>query len=205
MQPFVKWLLTAFVAALLSIGAWAQESARENDPDVLARHSYHSFPFAADDGVRDMCIVVSSAGDYRLMRSLWNGTTQRLQGRIPAEQFQQFKKAVFAEKFRGLSGHQWPGVIRGESESFAAEIPVPDGRSRMVLQRGEEKAQRLQWLNPDGESPFPPVVARVVNWLKRFEPKDGKRFDSVEFESQDVCPTVGLSFVQPSVATNSQP
>lgn len=204
MQSFARWLRTAFVVALLSMGSWAQEPSHENDPDVLARLSYHSFPFAEDDGVRDMCIVVSSAGDYRLVRSLESGTTQRLQGRIPAQQFQQFRKALFAEEFRGLSGYHG-GIIRRESESFAAEIPILGGRGRIVLHRGEEKAQRLQWLNPDGENPFPPAVASVVNWLKRFEPKDGKRFDSVEFESQDVCPVVGLSLVQPSVAANSQP
>jgi hypothetical protein len=57
-------------------------------------------------------------------------------------------------------------------------------------------------LNADGENPFPAAIEAVVDWLKRFEPKDVKPFEYTEF--QDVCPSVGLSLVQPSVATNSR-
>ncbi len=75
-------------------------------------------------------------------------------------------------------------------------IPMP-GAQR------EAGAQRLSWLNADGESPFPGFVAKVIYWLRHFEPTDGKPFVYAEYA--DVCPSSGLRLLQPSVAVNLNP
>ena len=96
-------------------------------------------------------------------------------------------------------------MIRQEAETFAAEIAVDgrwhdDGHGRKWL---EPANWRRQWLNADGETPFPSPVAKVVDWLKRFEPKNPTRFEKIEFP--DVCPSGELRFLQPSVAGNLHP
>jgi hypothetical protein len=193
MRIRAKSFLTAGVV-LVSMGMWAQESYHA---DVLARLSYDNSAIVQGEGVRHVCIALSPGGDYRIVRSLQSGLTERLQGKIPPEQFQKLRKLLESKAFRSLSGTHGDLLIVQESESFAAELPVPGP------QRGEGKTQRLRWLNADGENPFPGSVATVVSWLTQFEPKDGKPFAYAEF--QDVCPSVGLSLLQPSVAANSQP
>jgi hypothetical protein len=89
-----------------------------------------------------------------------------------------------------------------EAETFAAEIALgvrwhDDGHGTRWL---EPESWRLQWLNADGESPFPSPAAEVVDWLKRFESKNAKRFENTEFA--DVCPSRGLSLVQPWISEN---
>jgi hypothetical protein len=194
MQPYAKSLLTATVL-LLSVGSWAQEVYHFNGPDLLARLSYDSSPVVQRDGVRHVCVAVSHDGDYRIVRSLNSGQAQRLQGKIPQEQFQQLKTLLGSADFRALSGSHG-GLIFQESESFAAEIPMR-GWQR------ESATQRLQWLNANGESPFPDSVAKVVDWLKHFEPTDGKLFVYAEYP--DVCPSGRLRLLQPSVADNLHP
>jgi hypothetical protein len=95
-------------------------------------------------------------------------------------------------------------LIREESQSFAVEIPFGDrlhgdGARRWI----EHEAWRLQWLNPNGERPFPSSVSKVVDWLQHFQPKDGKYFEYAEYS--DVCPAQGFRLLQPSVAENPQP
>src|ERR1017187_3633990 len=192
MQGYAKSLLTATVL-LLSVGSGGQELYHFNGPDLLARLSYDSSPVVQRlEGVRHVCVAVSHDGDYRIVRSLNSGQAQRLQGKIPQEQFQQLKTLLGSADFRALSGSHG-GLILQESESFAAEIPM----SGWQRERG---TQRLQWLNANGESPFPDSVANVVYWLKHFEPTDGKLFVYAEYP--DVCPSVRLRLLQPSVADN---
>ncbi len=181
----------------------AQERRRPPDPDLMARLSYHSSMVVRDGNVRRVCIAVSHDGEYRIMRSLNNGPTQRLHGKMPKEEFSQLSKLLGAAEFRKLSGYHG-GLVRQESETFAAEIPAgdqahDDGSSEWP----EHEEWRSQWLNGDGENPFPVPVARVVDWLQRFQPNDGKAFDYAEYP--DVCPSTGLRLLQPSVAENSQP
>ena len=194
MQPYVKSILTAAVV-LISVGLWGQEVYHSPAPDLLARLSYDSSAVVQDEGVRHVWVAVSRDGDYRIVRSPNRGQTQRLQGKMPQEQFQQLKTLLESPEFRGLSGNHG-GLIRQESESFGAEIPM-SGPQR------DAGAQRLRWLNADGESPFPASVAKVIHWLKHFEPTDGKPFVYAEYP--DVCPSGGLRLLQPSVATNLNP
>lgn len=194
MLPYAKSFLIAAVL-LISVGLWAQGVYRSPDPDLLARLSYDSSAVVQDEGVRHVCVAVSRDGDYQIVRSPNRGQTRRLQGKMPQEQFQQLKTLLESPEFRELSGNHG-GLIRQESESFGAEIPMP-GPHR------EAGAQRLRWLNADGQSPFPDSVAKVIHWLKHFEPTDGKPFVYAEYP--DVCPSSGLRLLQPSVAVNLNP
>ena len=95
------------------------------------------------------------------------------------------------------------GLIRQESERFAAEILFGDrGREDGARKGLGHEPWRLQWLNADGESPFPASASTLVDWLKRFQPKDGKSFEYADYP--DVCPG-GLRLLQPAVAQNSHP
>lgn len=189
-----KFLLIASVV-LLAAGAWGQHVYQ---PKVLARLSYDNSAMSRGD-VRHVCVAVSLDGWYRIVRTAENGQILRGQGKLPEDQFQQLKKSLNSKGFRNLSKSDG-GLILQDAEIFAAELPGPvdfDGPEPPFA----DHAQRLRWLNPDGASPFPAAIVPVVNWLKRFEPKDVKPFEYTEF--QDACPSVGLSLLQPSVATNS--
>ena len=190
-----KPLLSASVV-LLSVGLWGQQLYQ---PKVLARLSYDSSAMSQGEGVRHVCVAVSADGWYRIVRTVDHGENVRAQGKLPAEQFQQLKKSLDSRGFRKLP-QSYGGLILQGAEIFAVELPgavESDGADHALT----DHTQRLRWLNADGENPFPAAIVPVVNWLKNFEPKDGKAFEYAEF--QDVCPSVGLSLVQPSVAGNA--
>jgi hypothetical protein len=179
MQSYAKSFLTAAVF-FVTAGLWAQERFVAHDSEVLARLSYDrsAMPHVDND-------QPASANE------------------LSNEQLDQLKTLLGSDEFRGLSGIHG-GLIREDAESFAAEIPLPlreraDGTRRWV----EPEAWRLQWLNADGKSPFPASVTKVVDWLKHFDPKNGKSFDYAEYP--DVCPSGQLRLLQPPVAENSQP
>jgi len=202
MHLYPKTLLTAAILLVASCSI-AQERYRSPDPDLRARLSYDNSRFVGPGNVRHMCVAVSWDGDYRIVRSSDDGQTQRLHGKMPKEEFRQLNKLLEAAEFRSLSGDHG-GLIRQESERFAAEIPLRDGWHQDEAGNWlEHEAWRLQWLNPDGESPFPVSVSTLVDWLKRFQPKDGKSFEYADYP--DVCPAGGLRLLQPDVAENSHP
>jgi hypothetical protein len=189
MRLYAKSYLAA-VVILISVGLWAQEVYHADDADLLARLSYGNSPVVHGEDVRQICIAVSRNGEYRITRSLATGEMQRMKGKVPQEQLQQLRTLLKSAEFKALPASHG-GLIRQDSESFAAEIPRTDG------------AQRLKWLNADGESPFPAPLAKVVDWLKHFEPKDATPYDYAEYP--DVCPSGGLRLIQPSVARNGRP
>jgi hypothetical protein len=180
----------AAAVVLISAGVRAQETYHQQDADIFARLSYDTSAILSDDAARHICVAVSRDGEYRIERRLFTGT-ERLQGKLTKEQLEQLKTLLGSEKLRAVSSNHG-GLIRQDSENFAAEI-----------QRGEDGAQRLRWLNADDESPFPASVAKVVDWLKSFEPKDAKAFEYAEYP--DVCPAIGLRRIQPSMAQNDKP
>lgn len=204
MHTHTRMLLTVSFL-LISCGIWAQEQEKDHlvDVDLLARLSYQSSTVVAGWGTGHVCIAVTRDGEYRIVRSLDYGQTQRLRGEMPKDQLQQLTQLLAAAEFRALSGDH-VGVIRQDAEVFGAEIPGPmrehmDGARQWM----DRDVWRLQWLNADGESPFPGSVAKVVDWLRHFEPKNGKAFVYAEFP--DVCPNRGLRLVQPAVAENAHP
>jgi hypothetical protein len=203
MQPHLKSFLRASIL-LLSATLWAQEVYHE--PDLLARLSYQRSMIAPEEGedVRQVCLAVSREGGYRIVRFLDRGLTQRLKGKMEKEPLQQLKTLLDSADFRALPGDHG-GLIREYAETFAAEIPIPGWQPvpGIDLPSAIQPARRLQWLNADGESPFPRPVSKVVDWLKHFQPTNGKDLEYVEY--RDVCPTVGLRLLQPSEASNQKP
>jgi hypothetical protein len=195
MHPYAKLLLIAAGSLLVSGGLWAQEAYRSPDRDFLAKLSYDTSGAGRAELAQRVCMAITRDGNYRIVR--WfndpQETTMQFQGKVPRAQLEELRALLGSSEFRTLSGSH-VGVIRMQSESFGAEIPKA---------RREDGTQRLRWLNADGESPFPGAMAKVVDWLKHFEPKDGKPFEYAEYP--DVCPSVGFRLLQPSVATNSRP
>jgi hypothetical protein len=185
--------LLAAIIFLTGMILSAQEIYHSPEGDLFARLSYDSSVIQHADGVRHICLAVSPDGNYRVERSLITGT-ERLEGKLTKEQFEQLHKLLAADQFRVLSGDLL-GLIRQDSESFAVDIPKG--------WRSDDGSQRLQWLNADGERPFPEAMAKVVEWLKHFQPQDAKAFVYAEYP--DVCPLSGLRRVQPTVADNQHP
>ena len=197
-----RLLIAAILLTIASISI-AQEPYHSSDPDLLARLSYDYSGVRKPGNARHLCIAVSRDGEYRIVRSSADGQTQRIHGRMPKEALGQLSELLGATDFRSLSGYHG-GLIRQAGESFAAEIPLgyrwhADGTSKWV----ESEAWRLQWLNGDGQSPFPASVSKLTNWLERFQPTDGKSFERGEYPG--VCPGEGFRLLQPSVAKNALP
>jgi hypothetical protein len=197
-----KMLLTSAIV-LVASGSIAQERYHPPDPNLMARFSYDISGVVRPGNVHHVCIAVSRDGDYRIVRALDDGQTRRLHGKMPKEEFRRLTNLLDAAELRNLSGYHG-GLIRRDAESFAAEIPLregwhEDGAGNWI----EHEAWRLQWVNPGGESPFPVPVSKLVDWLRRFEPNDGKSFDYADYP--DVCPTGGLRLLQPAIAENSRP
>lgn len=180
---------TILVAALLGMSASlsAQEIYRLHDPD-LARLSYSTF-------TTQICVAVAADGSYRMVRSTESTYgSQRMQGKLSRKEFRQLENRLSARGFRSL-GSNHAGLIRQNAENFAAEVSIPGNNGEAA-----DRTRRLQWLNADDESPFPVAIQKLVWWMKSFEPKDAHSFSYEEFP--DVCPSIGLSLIQPSVAAN---
>ncbi|HUA13730.1 MAG TPA: hypothetical protein VMG31_00425 [Verrucomicrobiae bacterium] len=188
----LKSLLTVSIF-FVSTGLWAQEIYHSPDADLFAHLSFNTSAIVQGDEVRHVCVAVSPDGEYRVERSLVTGT-ERLEGKMTRDQLETFKKLLGSEQFRALSGDHG-GLIRQDAESFTAEIPAK--------WQDSNSSQRVQWLNADGDRPFPAPMAKVVDWLKHFQPKDGRSFVYAQYP--DICPSRGLRLVQPSVAKNQHP
>ena len=167
--PKLLIMTALLVAASISV---AQEPYHSPDPDVIARLSYNNSRVFRQGNVRHLCIALSREREYRIVRSLDDGRTQRLHGMMPKEEFSQLSKLLGAAEFRNLSGNHG-GLVRQEAETFVAEIPI----DRSHVDAREHEAWRLQWLNGDGENPFPESVSKVVDWLQQFQPKNGQPFE----------------------------
>ncbi|MGB8062033.1 MAG: hypothetical protein WCF26_09075 [Candidatus Sulfotelmatobacter sp.] len=182
------------VAALLGfcVSVSAQEIYRLHDPDILARLSYNTV-------TTQICLAVTLDGAYRMVRSTEDTLEgpQRLQGELSRKEFQELDALLDAPGFKVL-GSNHAGLIRQNAENFAAEIPAPGSKGE-----ADDRKRRLQWLNADGESPFPASIEKLVSWMKNFQPENAHSFTYEEFP--DVCPSIGLSLVQPSVAANQHP
>jgi hypothetical protein len=183
--------LLLMVFLLLPQGSWSQETAHSNHADLLARLAYNSSGVVARaDESRDICLSVFQDGSYRVLLLSRPDGALRLKGKMPQEQLEQLKTLLWSDDFRALSGNHG-GLIRQESQNFRAEVSRDSG------------TQRMQWLTADGENPFPAAVEKVVTWLGHFKPANGEAFEPAEFP--DICPSVGLSRVQPTLAQSSHP
>jgi hypothetical protein len=197
MRPGVKFLVSVS-ALLLSTGLWAQEMYHRPDAQLFARLSYYTSAVMEGDDLRHICLAISDDGSYRVERSLITGTERR-EGKLTGDQFEQIKKLLGSSEFLGLSGND-SQLIREGSEKFAAEIPPAQASHHDGNQSFGNEPRRMQWLNADGASPFPASMQKVVDWLKGFDPKDGREFEYADYP--DVCPSSGLRLVQPPIAAN---
>ena len=198
-----KMLLAIVLLGVASISI-AQELYHSPDPSLMARLSYDNSGVVQREKVRNVCIAVSRDGEYRIARLTAVGQTERLHGKMPKEEFNQLSTLLGATEFRSLSGYHG-GLVRRDAETFGVEIPVVN-RSKLDKDAAEQSpapAWRLRWMNGDGGNPFPASVSKLVDWIKRFQPVDGKTFEYSDYP--DVCPTVGLRLLQPAVAENSHP
>lgn len=201
MHAYPKVLLATALLIVASISI-AQEPYHSPDPDVMARLSYDTSGVVQRGNVRNVCIAVSRDGEYRIVRLTAVGQTERLHGKMPKEELNQLSKLLGATEFRSLSGYHG-GLVRQDAETFGVEIPLDNGSHFDGARQSPAPAWRLQWMNGDGGNPFPASVSKLVDWIKRFQPKDGNTFEYTDYP--DVCPTVGLRFLQPSVAESSHP
>jgi hypothetical protein len=204
MRQFTKLLFTAFLLA--TAVAWAQEPYHSPDPDLLVRLSYERWPG------QKICVSVSQDGEYHIVAPSYKSVDPvQLKGKLTDDQLLQLKKMLTAPAFRSLSPNE-AGVIRDHSENFRAEIwrvEMPPAFRLLDTPTGHPRTppgppRQMHWLNPDDESPFPTPIGKLIDWMESFKPKNAKPFDDSEF-SLDVCPSVGFSLVQPSVATNQRP
>jgi len=202
MRAHAKCLASAAVL-LLSASVVAQQPEPAANPDLLARFSYDSSANvqSAETETRSVCLSVSRDGAYRIVRSMSDGQTQRLAGKMPQKDLQQLKALLEGSDFRAPAADH-SGLIFQKSESFAAEIPLQHADLEVPLESYEPPIQHLQWLSGDGGSRFPAPVSKLVDWMKHFEPKNAKEFEYAEYP--DVCPSGGLRLVQPAIAENGQ-
>ena len=212
MRPCARVLLM-LSCLVVSLCVWGQEPAKSKEADLLARLSYKSSAVVQRDGISQVCVAISRDGEYRMIRLTNNRPVERVHGTLSKEQFDKVNKLLESPKFRTLSGNHG-GLIRQDAESFAAELPVAskpqpdepagkDHKFQIISPEEVPQARRIQWLNPDGEDPFPDSVEKIVTWMQSFQPKNGKEFEYAEFP--DVCPSGGLRPVQPTMAENGRP
>jgi hypothetical protein len=193
------------VSLLVTAIAWAQGPNQALDPDLLVRLSYERWPG------QQICISVSPDGGYHIISPSKTAVGPvRLKGKMADDQLLRLKKMLAAPAFRSLSSNH-AGMIRNHAENFRAEVSQVELQPAFQFEGNKSAvhprslpARRLHWLNADDESPFPAPIAKLVDWMENFKPKNAKPFDYSEFP-EDVCPSVGLSLVQPSVAAKGPP
>ena len=195
------WTLSILSAPLLLRGQEIQEIPVS--AQTLARLAFDTTAATQRGDLRHVCVSITRDGEYQMIRTTSDKPTQYLRGQMSKDQFNALKKLLSSKKFRSLSGNLG-GLIRQDSESFRAEMPVSlKKRADGTYILPPTEAWRLEWLNPDDAAPFPDSILRVVNWLHTFEPKGGQEFSYTEFSQ--VCPSGGMRLVQPSVADNQRP
>jgi hypothetical protein len=200
--------MNSFLAVFLLVTAiaCAQGPNHALDPDLLVRLSYERWPG------QQICISVSQDGSYHIISPSKATGPVRLKGKMVDDQLLRLKKMLAAPAFRSLSSNH-AGMIRNHAENFRAEVSQVELQPAFQFE-GDKSAvhprslpappRRLHWLNADDERPFPAPIAQLVDWMENFKPKNAKPFDYSEFP-EDVCPSVGLSLVQPTVAANGHP
>ena len=203
MRQRTVFSIAVFLAA--SSLSFAQQRERLTDPDLLVRVSY-----ASSYGVQ-ICASISQDGDFQIV-SLQDSRTNPalLKGKMADDQLLKLKKTLAGLEKRPLLTSK-ADIIRSHAERFAAEISKIEFPSKFKLldepiarpTMPPGSPHRVQWLNPDNQNPFPAPIAKLIDWMRGINSKDAEPSDSSQFWA--ICPSVGLSYVQPSIATNTQP
>jgi len=186
-----KVVLIVVIGTLVASPSFAQNNGTNDENALVARLSYSSTWFVSADQKTSprICFAVFKDGRYRMLRRSPDGRTQRVQGVIVPEELGQIEAMLKSPGFRALAG-QRGGVVREGSETFIAEVPREVG------------VQRVLWMNPDREEPFPKPAAEVIDWLQSFEPTHAETLLETEFSN--ICPQLGPG-VRPVLADNLAP
>ena len=199
MRQRTVFAIAVFLAA--SVVSFAQERAQSPDPDILVRISYAS-------SYAQICASISQDGNFRIL-SLRDSLTNPslLKGKMGEDQLLHLKKTLAGLEARPLLPNH-SNLIRDHAERFAAEISKIEFPPKFKLLDAPTtrpttppgSPHRVEWLNPDDQNPFPAPIAKLIDWMQGFQSKNAKPSDSSEFWT--ICPSVGLSYVQPSIAEN---
>ena len=192
------WTLSILSVPLLLRGQNTQEIPA--GAQTLARLAYDTTAATQRGDLRHVCVSITRDGEYQIIRSTIDKPTEYLRGQLSKDQFEKLKSLLSSKQFRSQAGTRG-SLIRQDSESFLAEMPVPlKKRTDGTFILPPTDAWHLGWLNADDTAPFPASISKVVNWLQDFEPKGGQEFSYTEFSN--VCPSGGMRLVQPSIADN---
>ena len=199
MPRFARLLLTLSIL-LPASAVWGQQVDKPSDSEPLARLAYDTSAVTRRGDVTHICLAVTRDGEYQIIRSTNDEPTQYLRGQMSKDQFQRLESLLSSKEFRTQRGLP-AGLIRQDSESFRAEMPTPlQKRADGTYIMPPPDSWHLEWLNADNAAPFPDSIAKVVNWLQSFQPKNGKEFSYAEFPN--VCPSGGMRLIQPTIAEN---
>lgn len=203
MRQFTVLAIAVFLA--ISTLSFAQREMQAADPDLLVRVSY-----ASSYGVQ-ICASISQDGDYRIL-SLKDSLTDPtlLKGKMGQSELLRLKKTLAGLETRPLLPKS-ADIIRDHAERFAAEISRIEFPSKFKLLDAPiarpatppGSPHRVQWLNPDNQNPFPAPIAKLVDWMRGIQNSNGELQGRLAMDN--ICPSVGLSYVQPSIATNVHP
>ncbi len=200
MRQFTVLAIAVFLA--VSTASFAQQEMESADPDLLVRVSY-----ASSYGVQ-MCASITQDGDYRIL-SLKDSLTDPtlLKGKMGQDELLRLKKTLAALE-KGPLLPKSADLIRDHAERFAAEISKIEFPPKFKLLDAptsrpatpDGSPLRVQWLNPDNQNPFPAPIAKLVDWMRGFQNANGELRGKLAMDN--ICPSVGLSYVQPSIAEN---
>jgi hypothetical protein len=131
-------------------------------------------------GLPQVCFAVDASGKYQLQKRTRTGTSETLVGVLDAYQSKKLKTLLENPEFLAVDQSRGAGLMRsGSSETFTAELPTSPTS-------GMTSRKFVRAINIDGESPFPPAIQNVVDWLKNFTPGDARPEDATQ-----TCPAVG--------------
>lgn len=177
-------LAAAFSTTVLLAAVAASAQVKKNaDDGIRARLSYSNtmMEYSGAAQPRRVCFAVYDSGLYRLWRP--DATNLGLDDPDPVHVI--FQGALTKEQMRQLGAmlknlnlnSDGDGFIQQGAESFLAEL-VNAGRT-----------ERFTWVNPDHRRPFPPAIARIVDWMQDFRPHNAAKVTLRDLSDISVCPS----------------
>ncbi len=131
-------------------------------------------------GLPQVCFAVDDSGKYQLQKRTRTGASETLVGTLDAEQSKKLKTLLENPEFLTVDQSRGAGLLRsGNSETFTAELPTS-------AKSGMANSKFVRAIDIDGQSPFPPAIRNVVDWLKNFSPGSARPEDATQ-----TCPAVG--------------
>ncbi|MGC2473618.1 MAG: hypothetical protein WA485_04735, partial [Candidatus Sulfotelmatobacter sp.] len=123
-MPRFARLLVILSILLPATVLWGQQVDKPSDSEPLARLAYDTTEAMQAGDVRHVCLAINRDGEYQIIRSTFDKPTEYLRGQMSKDQFQELKSLLSSKEFRSQTGTH-TGLIRQDSESFRAEMPIP--------------------------------------------------------------------------------